>query len=143
MRDIKYRSEPPAKGSREGEFVGRTEGPIPTTGAVIRFLCRETAMSENTGTNGDADTDETIRVWMVERGYTNRDLITLVYATPDGERAMHNERAAATMGGGSGVSAARDIDPERLEPVEEEETIERYRQEAERTSENYEPNETI
>ena len=24
-------------------------------------------------------TNETIRVWMVERGYTNRDLITLVY----------------------------------------------------------------
>ena len=88
-------------------------------------------------------TNETIRVWMVERGYTNRDLITLVYATPDGERAVHNERAAATMGGGSGVSAARDIDPDRLEPVAEEETIERYRQEAERTIENYDPDETI
>jgi hypothetical protein len=98
-------------------------------------------MSENTGTN--EDTDETIRVWMVERGYTNRDLITLVYATPDGERAIHNERAAATMGGGSGVSAARDIDPKRLEPVEGEETIGRYRQEAERTIENYGPDETI
>jgi hypothetical protein len=99
--------------------------------------------SEGTETNGKTDGDETIRVWMVERGYTNRDLITLVYATPDGERAMRKERAAATMGGGSGVSAAREIDPDRLEPVTEEETIERYRQEAERTIENYEPDETI
>jgi len=86
---------------------------------------------------------ETIRVWLVDRGYTNRDLITLAYATPDGERAVHSERAAATIGSGSGVTAARDVDPERLSPVTDEETVERYRQEAERTMERYEPDETI
>lgn len=86
---------------------------------------------------------ETIRVWMVDRGYTNRDLITLAYATPDGERVLQKEQAAATMGSGSGVTAARDVDPERLSSVTDEETVERYRQEAERTMERYEPDETI
>lgn len=85
----------------------------------------------------------TIRVWLVDRGYTNRDLITLAYATPDGERAVHSEQAAATMGSGSGVTAARDVDPERLSPVTDEETIERYRQEAQRTMERYEPDDPI
>lgn len=89
------------------------------------------------------DDGETIRVWMVERGYTNRDLITLTYATPDGERALHKERAAATMGGGSAVTAARDVDPDRLSSVTDEETVERYREEAKRTMEGYDPDEAI
>jgi hypothetical protein len=100
-------------------------------------------MTEDSDETSEEGETETIRVWMVERGYTNRDLITLVYATPDGKRALHNERAAATMGRGSGVSAARDVDSERLSPVTEEETVERYRQEAKRTIEGYDPDETI
>lgn len=87
--------------------------------------------------------EETVQVWLVERGYTNRDLITLAYATPDGERALHKEQAAATMGQGSAPTAARDVDPERLSPVTDEETRERYRQEAERTMDKYDPDETL
>ena len=100
-------------------------------------------MAEKSSETNDEEEAETVRVWMVERGYTNRDLITLVYATPDGERALRNERAAATMGHGSGVSAARDIDPDRLSPVADGETVERYRREVERTVEKYDPDETI
>ena len=47
------------------------------------------------------------------------------------------------MGRGSGVSAARDIDPDRLSPVADGETVERYRREVERTVEKYDPDETI
>ena len=31
------------------------------------------------------------RCWLVERTYTDRDTIVLVYATPDGERSSRKE----------------------------------------------------
>lgn len=105
-------------------------------------MTEETEEIGGTDETDETDDGETVRVWLVERGYTNRDLITLVYATPDGERALQKERAAATMGG-SEVTAARDVDPERLSSVTDEETVERYRQEGERTRERYGPDEPI
>jgi hypothetical protein len=92
-----------------------------------------------TGTNGD----ETVQVWLVERGYTNRDLITLVYATPDGERSLRREQAATTLGQGSPITAAREVDPDRLSPVTDGETVERYRTEVERTRDGTDPDDPI
>lgn len=83
-----------------------------------------------------------VRTWLVERSYDDRNLVTLVYATPDGERALTRE-LAATMLDGSTVTAARDVDPDRLEPVTDEETRERYRTEAARVRENNDPDDPI
>ena len=103
---------------------------------------REGNEGNRRGEGNEGDNGQTVRVWLVERGYTNRDLITLVYATPDGERALQKERAAATMGR-SEVTAARDVDSGRLSPVDDPETVDRYREEVARTMEGYGPDESI
>lgn len=84
---------------------------------------------------------ETERLWLVERTYTDRDLVSLVYATPDGERQLRKE-LASTMLQRTEVTAAVDADPDRLEPVDADER-ERYAAEVERVRAANEPDEAI
>jgi len=88
----------------------------------------------------DADADE-VRTWLVERSYDSRDLVTLVYATPDGERAVTRE-LSSTMLDRTAVTAARDVDPDDLAPAQASEQ-ERYRKEAERVRENNDPDDEV
>ena len=84
------------------------------------------------------------RCWLVERSYDDRNLITLVYATPDGTQQLRKEQSAVVMHQGrSTVTAAVDVAPGDLAPVEDGETRERYALEATRTAESYEPDEEI
>lgn len=46
-----------------------------------------------------AETDA-VRVWLVECGYNNRDLITLKYATPEGDRVFRKELASQVVDAG-------------------------------------------
>lgn len=80
------------------------------------------------------------RAWLVERGYDDRGLITLVYATPDGERSLRREVSSALL---DGVTAAIDVDPDRLEPVDDADTRERYAHEAARMRERHDPDEAV
>lgn len=82
------------------------------------------------------------RLWLVERTYTDRDLIVLVYATPDGTRSRRKE-LSSTMLGRTTVTAAVDADPEKLEPVDDEETRERYAAEVERVRADHDPDDPI
>ena len=99
-------------------------------------------------TDGDSGSDSpdaraTIRTWLVERSYDDRNLITLVYATPDGERAVRKERSATVMHQqGSQVTAAIDVDATRLSPVDGA-TRERYAAEATRMREQHEPDDEV
>ena len=85
---------------------------------------------------------ETVRRWLVERGYYNRDLITLKYATPGGDRLFRRELAAQAIDA-STVTAARDVSPDDLEPVEDPGTRERYANEVERVSDEHDPDDGI
>jgi hypothetical protein len=85
---------------------------------------------------------ETVRCWLVERGYNNRDLITLKYATPEGDRLFRRELAAQAMDSVA-VTAARDVSPDDLEPVEDPETRERYADEVERIAGEHDPDDEI
>ena len=78
------------------------------------------------------------RCWLVERTYTDRDTIVLVYATPDGER-MRRKELAAPMLERTTVTAAIEAEPDDLEPVTDPETRERYAKEAERVREAHDP----
>lgn len=82
------------------------------------------------------------RLWLVERTYTDRDLVVLVYATPDGTRRRRKE-LASTMLQRTTVTAAIEADPDDLEPVEDEATVERYRTEVERVRADHEPDDPI
>lgn len=81
-----------------------------------------------------------IRCWLVEREYTDRGLVVLAYATPDGERAVRREMSATVAGD---VTAARDVDAEQLEPVTDPDERERYAAEASRMADRHDPEDVI
>ena len=87
--------------------------------------------------------DEPVRLWLVERDYDDRNLITLVYATTDGERCVRTEQSAAVMNQqGTSVTAAVDADPTDLDAVDEADR-ERYAAEATRMAETCDPDEEV
>jgi hypothetical protein len=83
----------------------------------------------------DGDEDETARTWLVERGFDDRGLVTLVYATPDGERLLRRELSSAALGRVD-VTAARDVPAGDLRAVDPAER-ERYAAEARRMRERH------
>jgi NADH dehydrogenase FAD-containing subunit len=83
-----------------------------------------------------------VRVWLVERGDNNRDLIVLKYATPDGDRVFRRELAAQAIDLDT-VTAAKDVSPDNLESVTETDVQERYEAEATRMADEHDPEDTI
>jgi hypothetical protein len=93
----------------------------------------------------DDRTDDEVRVWLVERSY-DRDvanMINLTYATPSGDRAIHLERSLANPQQADAVTAARTAPTDRLEPVDDDDLRARYAREAERISEDHDPDDTV
>ncbi|WP_435180775.1 hypothetical protein [Halorussus sp. AFM4] len=82
------------------------------------------------------------RLWLVERTYTDKGLVSLVYATTDGERQLRKQRSM-NMLNQVDVTAAVDADPESLDPVDDEATRERYADEATRMAEQHDPDEAV
>lgn len=89
-----------------------------------------------------ADDDGERRAWLVERAFGDEDLVTLVYATPDGEWA-HRRQRATTILMQKPTTAAIEVDADELTPVEDEDLRERYGREAERMIERYDPDEQV
>ncbi|MCL7418700.1 MAG: hypothetical protein M8354_12800 [Halalkalicoccus sp.] len=90
--------------------------------------------------------DTGIRVWLVERTYSDdeQNLIVLVYATPDGERYFRKERALTSFTGDSReTTAALDVDPDNLGPVDEADLREQYAAEATRMADEHDPEDPI
>lgn len=85
---------------------------------------------------------DAVRVWLVEREYTDKGLVTLVYATPDGDRHVRMQRSS-TMLQSSPVTAARTVEPEELLPVEDAEERERYASEVERMRDRHDPEDSV
>ncbi|MFB6165459.1 MAG: hypothetical protein ABEJ31_09905 [Haloarculaceae archaeon] len=84
---------------------------------------------------------DSVRAWLVERDYAHEDLVTLVYATPDGERAVTQQRSSKLLVS-EGVTAAIEVEPDRLDPVDPADR-ERYADEARRMAEKREPDEEV
>ncbi|PSQ18798.1 hypothetical protein BRD00_04205 [Halobacteriales archaeon QS_8_69_26] len=89
---------------------------------------------------GEGD-DGTVRLWLVDRSYDDKGLVQLVYATPDGESFRRFEWAAASLGRRE-VTAAVDVDPEELAPVDSAERG-RYREEARRMADRHDPDDEL
>jgi len=91
--------------------------------------------------------DET-RVWMVERTFSadSPNIIVTTYATPDGTRSLQREWAYNRYGSAAGaptVTAAMDVEEERLSDVDDPDLVERYRSEAHRMRERHDPDEAV
>lgn len=85
---------------------------------------------------------ETVQCWLVERDYWDKNLVTLVYATPDGERAQTRQRST-TMLRQQPPTAAEAVPADDLEPVEDDADRQRYVEEVERVRSQYEPDDEI
>ena len=85
---------------------------------------------------------EEVRVWLVERGYNNRDLIILKYATPDGEQLFRRELASQVIGVDT-VTAAKDVPPADLQVVGDLDLQERYESEVTRVMNKHDPDDVI
>ena len=89
------------------------------------------------------DPEETLRCWLVERSsFGDERMVTLVYATPEGDRQL-TKQLSTNLLLRTAVTAARDVDPERLEPVADERTRERYAAEATRMADSHDPDEEV
>ena len=92
------------------------------------------------GTTGDGTgpADE-VRVWLVEREFTDKGLVTVVYATTDGESHLLRQASTNQL---REVTAARDVAPDRLEPTDGDD-VERYAVEATRMAGRHDPDEVV
>ena len=83
------------------------------------------------------------RVWLVDRDVDSRNLVTMTYATPDGERAFSRQAALDSLARRDAPTAAVDVDDDRLDPVDDPETAERYAAEAQRVAEEHDPEDVL
>ncbi|WP_435359982.1 hypothetical protein [Haloarchaeobius sp. DFWS5] len=85
---------------------------------------------------------DTVQCWLAERTFDDRNLVTIVYATDDGERYVQQERSANSLTRNP-VTAGKEVPVENLEATPDEETRERYAKEVSRTAEQYGPDDAI
>ena len=93
----------------------------------------------------DATDEETVRVWLVERTYSDdeQNVIILIYATPDGEQYFRKERALTSVTDVRDTTAAAEVSPRNLGRVEDEDRRERYAAEARRMAASHDPDEAV
>jgi hypothetical protein len=83
-----------------------------------------------------------VQCWLVERTIRAEDVVTLVYATTDGER-FHKRQLASNRVLRADVTAGRRVPAEELESVRDEADRARYAREATRMAEQHDPEDII
>ena len=101
------------------------------------------ASGANAGEASDSPSEADRRLWLVERTYTDKGMVSLIYATTDGEYSHQRQRSMNMLRQGADVTAAIDADAESLEAVEDPETRERYAGEATRMADRHDPDESV
>ncbi|WP_049936293.1 hypothetical protein [Haloplanus natans] len=89
-------------------------------------------------------TDDTVRVWLVERTYSDdeQNIIILTYATPDGKRYFRKERSLTSFSDVRDTIAAVDADPGNLGTTDPDDR-EAYAAEARRMAAEHDPGDVI
>ncbi|PSP54867.1 hypothetical protein BRC82_07620 [Halobacteriales archaeon QS_1_67_19] len=82
------------------------------------------------------------RLWLVDRTYTDKGLVSLVYATTDGDRYVQRQRSMQALRQVD-VTAAMTAEADELESVEDSETRRRYAEEASRMADEHAPDDSI
>ena len=83
-----------------------------------------------------------MQLWLVEREYDTRQTVTLVYATPDGER-QYRRQASIELLERNPATAAVDRAEADLDDVTDEGVRERYATEAARMAEEHDPDDEV
>jgi len=83
------------------------------------------------------------RCWLVERGYDDRGLVRLTYATPDGERMRRRELSRSLLARRDAApTAAVDVEEDDLVPVPDGDR-DRYAAEADRMAAEHDPGDEV
>lgn len=83
------------------------------------------------------------RLWLVERSYDDRNLISFVYATVDGEQQLRKELSMTLLQQrGKPVTAAIEAEDSELSAVDEDDR-ERFRTEAQKMQAEHDPDDEI
>ena len=85
--------------------------------------------------------EETVRIWLVEREYSDKGMINLVYATTDGRRHLRRQFSEQMLTR-TDVTAALDVAPDRLELTHETDQ-EWYATEAGRMAGQHDPDDPV
>jgi len=85
---------------------------------------------------------DTERVWLVDRTYSDKGMVNLVYATTDGDRYLRRQLSEHMLTR-TDVTAAREVDPGRLEQVTDDEKRERFAAEASRMADRHDPDDAV
>jgi hypothetical protein len=89
---------------------------------------------------------DSVRVWLVERTYSDDELnlIVLTYATPDGTREFRKERALPSFSGPARETpVSLEVDPGNLGRVDDPATRERFATEARRMAGKHDEDATL
>jgi len=89
----------------------------------------------------NADERETVQCWLVDRQSRDENLVTLVYATPGGDRHLTKQLSFQLLQRRE-VTAARDVPVGKLEPTPAEDR-ERYATQAASMAERHDPDEPV
>lgn len=81
-------------------------------------------------------------VWLVDRTYSDKGLVNLVYATVDGERYLRRQLSEQMLTR-TDVTAGMDVEVDRLEPVQDEDERERFAAEARRMTAKHDPGDAV
>jgi hypothetical protein len=81
-------------------------------------------------------------VWLVDRTYSDKGLVNLVYATVDGERYLRRQLSEQMLTR-TDVTAGMDVEVDRLESVQDEDERERFAAEARRMTEEHDPGDAV
>ncbi|MFC7140188.1 hypothetical protein ACFQMA_10135 [Halosimplex aquaticum] len=85
--------------------------------------------------------DDSVRCWLVDRQSRDENLVTLVYATTDGERHLTKQLSFQLLSR-KPTTAAIDVAPEDLEPTPDDDR-ERYATQARSMAEKHDPDDEV
>ena len=100
-----------------------------------------TGLGRHSWSMDDDPSDDGVRCWLVERTFDDRNLVTLVYATPDGERHLTKQLSFQLLSR-QPTTAGVDVDPEKLEPTAADER-DRYATQARSMAEQHDPDDEV
>jgi len=82
------------------------------------------------------------RLWLVERSYDDRDLVSFTYATVDGECQLKKQLSMALLRQRGPATAAIEADEDELSPVDERNRTQ-FAAEAEKMQSKHDPDDEI
>lgn len=85
--------------------------------------------------------EETVKVWLVEREYSTKGMISLVYATTDGRRYLRKQFSEQMLTKRD-VTAAIEAETDRLESTHEQD-LDRFASEAQRMADQHDPDDAV